>query len=122
MATNFSFARDLINNLDGWVDKPPAPLMPPRTVEEPDLIRLELREHIPPAVMIGKCVRTVSGIHAALVLADLGYMVECAALLRMDSDFFTEIKAIGEVLRRQQKASGQKPLTRPPKRVKPTAA
>ena len=36
--------------------------------------------------------------------------------------FNYDIKAIGEVLRRQQKASGQKPLTRPPKRVKPTAA
>ena len=101
MATDFSFARDLINKLDGWVSKLAAPLMPPRTVVEgPDLIRLELREHIPHAVMIGKCVRAVSGIHAALVLADLGYVVECAALLRMVSDFCTEIKAIGEALNR----------------------
>ena len=35
--------------------------------------------------------------------------------------FNYEIKAIGEALRRQQKASGQKPITRPPKRVKTTA-
>lgn len=92
MATDFSFARDLI-------DKLAAPLMPPRTVvEAPDLMRLELREHIPHTVMIGKCIRAVSGIHAALVLADLGYVVECAALLRMVSDFCTEITAIGAVL------------------------
>ena len=35
--------------------------------------------------------------------------------------FNYDIKAIGGVLRRQQKASGQKPITRPPKRVKATA-
>ena len=99
MATDFSFAQDLIDKLDGWVDKLAAPLMPPRTVvEAPDLIRLELREHIPHTVMIGKCVRAVSGIHAALALADHGYVVECAALLRMVSDFCAEITAIGEAL------------------------
>ena len=36
--------------------------------------------------------------------------------------FNYDIKAIGEELRRQYKASGQEPITRPPKRVKPTAA
>ena len=36
--------------------------------------------------------------------------------------FNYDIKAIGEALRQRQKASGQKPLTRPPKRVKPPAA
>ena len=36
--------------------------------------------------------------------------------------FNYDIKAIGEELRRQQKASGQRLTTRPPKRVKPTAA
>ncbi|MGE3542157.1 MAG: hypothetical protein AB7N91_32680 [Candidatus Tectimicrobiota bacterium] len=101
MATDFSFARDLIDKLDGWVDKLAAPLMPPRTVvEAPDRRRLELREHRPHTVMIGKCVRAVSGIHAALALADCGYVVECAALLRMVSDFCAEITAIGEALQK----------------------
>ena len=36
--------------------------------------------------------------------------------------FNYDIKAIGEALRRQQKASGRMPITRLPKRVKPTAA
>ena len=36
--------------------------------------------------------------------------------------FNYDIKAIGEELRHQRKASGQEPFTRPPKRVKPTAA
>jgi hypothetical protein len=101
MATDLSFARELIDKLDEWVDKLVAPLMPLRkVVEGPDLIRLELREHIPHTVMIGKCVRAVSGIHAALALADLGYVAECATLLRMVSDFCTEITAIGEALNR----------------------
>jgi hypothetical protein len=101
MAIDFSFGRDLIDKLDGWVDKLAAPLMPPRrVVEEPDVMRLELREHIPHTVMIGKCVRAVSGMHAALALADLGYVAECAALLRIVSDFCTEITAIGAALHR----------------------
>jgi hypothetical protein len=96
-----SFARGLIEQLDGWVNDLAAPLMPPRMVAEgDDLVRLEFRQHIPHAVMIGKSVRAVSGLRAALVLADLGYVAECAALLRMVSDFCTEITAVGEALNR----------------------
>jgi hypothetical protein len=73
--------------------------MPPRIVPEgDDLIRLEFRQHLPHAVMIGKSVRAVSGLQAALVLADLGYVAECAALLRMVSDFCSEVTAIGRAL------------------------
>ena len=36
--------------------------------------------------------------------------------------FNYDIKAIGDALRRQRKARGKEPITRPPKRVKPTAA
>ena len=36
--------------------------------------------------------------------------------------FNYDIKAIGDALRRQHKASGQRLITRPPKRVEPTAA
>ena len=35
--------------------------------------------------------------------------------------FNYDIKAIGEALRRQDKGRGQESITRPPKRVKPTA-
>ena len=35
--------------------------------------------------------------------------------------FNYDIKAIGESLRHQRKARGEKPFTRPPKRVKPAA-
>ena len=36
--------------------------------------------------------------------------------------FDYDIKAIGEALRGQYKASGQSPITRPPKRAEPNAA
>jgi hypothetical protein len=95
------FARGLIALLDQWVNALAAPLMPPRIVSEgDDLIRLEFRQHIPHAVMIGKSVRAVSGLRAALVLADLGYVAECASLLRMVSDFCIEVTAVGEALNR----------------------
>jgi hypothetical protein len=96
---NGSFGRDLVETLGVWVNQLARPLMPPRMVAEADAIRLEFREHIPHTVMIGKAVRAVSGIiRAALILADLGYVTECAALLRIVSDFCTEVTAIGEAL------------------------
>jgi len=99
--TDFNFARNLIDQLDGWVNNLAAPLLPPRVVAEGDsVVRLELRHHVPHAVMIGKLVRAVSGIRAALALADLGHVAECAVLLRIVSDFCTEIRAVGEALNR----------------------
>ena len=41
--------------------------------------------------MVGKLVRAVSGLHGALVLAETGYITECAVVLRTVSDFCTEI-------------------------------
>ncbi len=99
--TNMSLPTDLIEQLDGWVNDLATLLMPPRLVPEgSDLIRLEFRAHVPHAVMIGKLVRAVSGLRAALVLAEAGFLAECAGLLRMVSDFCTEVVAIGEALRR----------------------
>jgi hypothetical protein len=101
MSAGFSLGRALIDRLDDWADMLAAPLMPPREIiRGSDLIRLEFREHIPQSVMVGKCIRAVSGIHAALALADLGYVSECAAVLRMVSDFCIEIDSIGEALNR----------------------
>ena len=101
MVTDFNFERNLIDELDGWVNTLATPLMPPRIANAGQgMSRLELRKHTPHTVMIGKCVRAVSGIRAALLLADLGYVVECAALLRIVSDFCTEIMAISSALNR----------------------
>ena len=96
-----SLPTEVIEQLDGWVNDLAAPLMPPRAVPEgSDRLRLEFKEHIPHAVMIGKLVRAVSGLRGALALADAGFVAECASLLRMVSDFCTEVVAIGEALKR----------------------
>lgn len=96
-----SFPRELIERLDGWVNDLAAPLMPPRVVREgSEHVRLEFKRHVPHAVMIGKLVRAVSGLRGALLVAEAGYVTECAALLRMVSDYCTEVSAIGEALNR----------------------
>ena len=46
--------------------------------------------------MVGKTVRMISGIKAALVLADMGYIAECGTILRTVGDFVTEVIAIRE--------------------------
>jgi hypothetical protein len=94
-----TFGRDLIKQLGDWVNALAAPIMPPRIVPEGDeYVRLEFCEHLPHTVMVGKAIRAASGIGAALALADLGYIVECGSILRMVSDFCTEITTIGQAL------------------------
>ena len=95
-----SIAGELIEELDGWVNKLAAPFMPPRVVADGDLLRLQFRHQVPHAVMVGKLVRAVGGVRGALLLAEAGYVAECAGLLRMVSDFCTEVSAIGEALNR----------------------
>ena len=96
-----SFGRELIEQLDGWVNELTVPLIPPRKVPEgDDRLRLEFKHHTPHTVMVGKLVRAVSGLRGALFLAEAGYVTECASLLRMVSDFCTEVSAIGEALNR----------------------
>jgi hypothetical protein len=93
--------REIITQLDGWVKELAAPLLPPRVIQEGgDDARLEFKYHEPHSVMIGKLVRAVSGVNAALLLADAGFVAECGTLLRVVSDFCTEILAVAEALHR----------------------
>jgi hypothetical protein len=90
--------RDIIDQLDEWVNDLATDFVPPRVVIEDGRTRLELQRHTASAVMIGKVIRAASGIKAALTLADLGFVAESAAMLRMVSDFCTEVTAIAEAL------------------------
>lgn len=100
--TNPNHVRGLIDKLDGWIDKLAAPLLPPHRVDDGQCMpRLELKYHKPHTVMIAKCVRAVSGLRASLLLAESGYVTECGALLRIISDFCTEITAVGAALERE---------------------
>ncbi len=92
---------EIFGQLDGWVNDLARPYLPHRAVELPGGgLRLEFRHRIPHAVLVGKLVRAVSGLRAALELARMGYVAECAALLRIVSDFGTEVKAVAEALNR----------------------
>ena len=94
-----TFEREILGKLDHWTNNLAAPALPLRaTPEGNNEVRLEFRQKIPESVMVGKLVRAVSGLRGALVLADVGHITECAAVLRIVSDFCTEILAIGSSL------------------------
>jgi hypothetical protein len=98
---NVNLGQDILDQLHGWVNSLVVPALPLRaTLEGGEIIRLEFRQQIPQSVMIGKLVRAVSGLRGALVLAQAGYITECAAVLRIVSDFCTEISVIGFALHR----------------------
>ena len=58
--------------------------------------------------MVGKAVRMASGIRAALILADLGYVTECGTILRTVSDFVTEVISVYEGCTRDDPTKAQK--------------
>jgi hypothetical protein len=96
---NIDVTREVINRLDEWVNALARPLLPLVATREPTGdYRLQFREEGPPALLVGKLVRAVSGIRAALVLADSGFITEAGALLRIVSDFCTEVDAVSHAV------------------------
>jgi hypothetical protein len=68
-----AFVADTVGKLDDWVNALARPLLPLKAVPAGDrYIRLEFREQLPHAVMVGKLVRAVSGIRAAQLLSENG--------------------------------------------------
>lgn len=98
---DLTYAYSILGRLDGWVEQLARPIVPPRLAELDDnSARLELKQHLPHTVMIGKLVRIASGIRAAFVLSENGFVTESGAILRIVSDFCTEVGAIGGALHR----------------------
>jgi hypothetical protein len=96
-----SLGRAIIDKLDRWANSLVALALPLHATPEGESdLRLEFTQRIPQSVRMGKLIRAISGLRAALVLAEAGHITECAALLRMVSDFCTEISAIGFALNR----------------------
>lgn len=58
--------------------------------------------------MVGKAVPMASGIRAALILADLGYVTECGTILRTVSDFVIEVISVYEGCTRDDPTRAQK--------------
>jgi hypothetical protein len=99
MTNDFPITRRTIACLECWLEVLAKPLLPLQRVREQDgAFHWEFNEQTPRALQVGKAVRMISGIRAALVLADVGHIVECYSLLRIVSEFAQEIVAIAEGL------------------------
>jgi hypothetical protein len=105
---DFPTTRAMIVKLDGWLHTLAVPYFPLHQVRESDGgFRWEFRERSPYVVLLVKSVRMISGIKAALLLADEGFVTESPCLLRIVSDLATEIMAIAEGLLSGELTSSQ---------------
>jgi hypothetical protein len=84
--SDFPVMRRTMDRLDGWVMALASPLLPlgefPQELNGLKGFRWDFKEKTERALMVGKAVRMASGIRAALILADLGYVTECGTILR----------------------------------------
>lgn len=107
MTKDFSVTRSIIDELDGWVQRLAAPILPAQLLRVDGDVRWGFCEQTPIILMITKAVRITSGIRAALLLADEGFVTESACLLRIVSDLATEISAVAEGVLRGQMSAAQ---------------
>lgn len=98
MIPSFEITRSVIDRLDGWIAEITAPHLPLRREPDGASFRWRFQEETAETLQLGKSVRAVTAIRAALLLADNGYTTEAGSLLRTVSDFCHEIIAIGEGL------------------------
>ncbi len=95
----FPVTRRIVAQLPQWIDELAAPLpTPQKRASKPTGFRWDYPIHNAEVVQLGKAVRMASGVTAALALADLGFTVECATILRTVSDFASEIIFLAEGL------------------------
>lgn len=106
-AEGFPVTRSTIDELDGWLHRLATPVLPARKVQRDGRHRWELRERNAYALMIAKAVRMVSGIRAAMLLIDNGFLPESACLLRIVSDLSLEIVSVAEGELRGQPTKAQ---------------
>jgi hypothetical protein len=101
-----------MERLDEWVMALASPLLPlgefPQELNGLQGFRWDFREKTERALMVGKAVRMASGIRAALILADLGYVTECGTILRTVSDFVTKVISVYEGCTRDDPTRAQK--------------
>lgn len=95
---DFPITRAILDQAEDWVQGFAKALPPPTRVPVLDSFRWEHPEKDASTAQVAKAVRAVSGLRAALHLADAGYTVEPAALLRTVADFTAEIEYLGEAL------------------------
>jgi hypothetical protein len=104
----FPVTRSTMDEFDGWVQRLATPLLPARRVPYGASFRWQFREEAAYVLLVAKSVRMVSGIRAAMLLADNGFVAESACLLRIVSDLATEIAAVAEGELRGEPTKAQK--------------
>jgi hypothetical protein len=108
---DFPVTRQLMERLDGGIEAIGAPIVPLRRVPAPPPhpgFLWEAGERTIRVVLLGKAVRVASGVRAAMALADLGFVTECGAILRIVYDFTLEINAVCEGFRSGTPSAAQK--------------
>lgn len=110
--SGFPLTRSTMERLDDWLMELAAPLLPlkqrPLKLEHISGFVYEFREKSERALLIGKAVRMVSGIRAAMLLADHGYISECGTILRTVADFADEIICICDGIKSGQRTAAHK--------------
>jgi hypothetical protein len=94
MPNDFPFTRRMLVAIEEWF----IPLVQPfpikqtrvKAVGEKDFY-WDFEEHSVKTVMLGKAVRIITGLRAAMILADRGYITECGTILRTIDDGVAEI-------------------------------
>ncbi len=97
---DFPVTRQALNLLDEFFAPLAKPFLPLDKVEvklkHVEGFQWDFREKNEGTLMVGKAARMITGIRAAMVLADYGYTSECGTLLRTVTDFANEIMTVCE--------------------------
>jgi hypothetical protein len=97
VANDFPVTRRLLERLDEWLMPLAEPLLPLGQVPAGSgAFFWAFREQSDRAMLVGKAVRMISGVRAAMALAESGFIAECGTILRTVLDFAYEIIAICE--------------------------
>jgi hypothetical protein len=104
---SFPVTHELLDKLDSWVQLLAARLPLPERVAFDNGFRWEFRERTALVLLVAKAVRMASGIRAAMMLAEAGFVTESASLLRIVSDFATEAFAVAEGELRDKRTKAQ---------------
>jgi len=95
MNADFPVTRRILILLEEWFVPLVQPFLPPKKTRMKGggfgNFYWDFEEHSAKTAMIGKAVRIISGLRAAMILADQGYVTECSTILRMTDDSVVEI-------------------------------
>jgi hypothetical protein len=95
---DFPVTRRIIDRMNDWVDNFARDLAPAARVPVETSFRWEHAEKSPRSAQVAKAVRAVSGLRAAMQLADVKHTIESGVILRAVADYAAEIIYLGEAI------------------------